>query len=312
MATSGSVNFSVNRDRMIELAMKGAGKLEDEEVPTASESQDVSDILNMMLKSFQQKGLKLWLRKKATVFLKKATNQYSLSSTGAHATYSYTRTQIKVAASATNTSIDVDSTTGMAASDFIGFELDDGTSYWTTITSVTDSDTVVIPSPGITSAAAVDNYVYFFTTKIDRPLRILQAFVRDADSNDTPVSIVSQKDYLDLSSKTVDGQVTQIHYDPQTSAGLLYVWPETDDVTDTLEVTVQRQIEDMDAATNDFDVPNEWYEPILYGLTERVGIHFQIPDSMLRRLSIKAATSLEDALNFDVENTSLFLSPEIR
>lgn len=292
--------------------MKGAGKLEDEEVPTASESQDVSDILNMMLKSFQQKGLKLWLRKKATIFLKKATNQYSLSSTGAHATYSYTRTQIKVAASATNTSIDVDSTTGMTASDFIGFELDDGTSYWTTITSVTDTDTVVIPSPGITSAAAVDNYVYFFTTKIDRPLRILQAFVRDVDNNDTPVEILSQRDYMELSSKTSDGQVTKIHYDPQTSAGLLYVWPETDDVTDTLEVVVQRQIEDMDAATNDFDVPNEWYEPILYGLMERVGIHFQIPDTMLRRISIKAATSLEDALNFDVENTSLFLSPEIR
>lgn len=311
MATSGSVNFTVNRDKLIKLALKGAGKLENEETPESSEITDASDLLNIMLKTFQSEGLKLWLRKKATVFLKKATNQYSLSSTGAHAAYSYTRTQIKVAASATNTSIDVDSTSGMSAADFIGFELDDGTSYWTTVTSVTDTDTVVIPSPGITSAAAVDNYVYFFTTKIDRPFRILQAFVRDSDSNDTPVSIISQKDYTDLSNKTVDGQVTQIHYDPQTSSGVLYVWPETDDVTDTLEVIVQRPIEDMDSATNDFDVPAEWYEAILYGLMEMAGIHYQIPDSMMRRISVKAQSALNKAIDGDVENTSIFISPDI-
>lgn len=312
MATSGSTNYSVNRDRMITLALKGAGVIADEETPEASQVQDMTDILNMMLKSFQADGLKLWLRKKATVFLKKSTSKYSLSTTGAHATYSYTRTQIKVAAAATDTAIDVDSTSGMTAGDFIGFELDDGTSYWTTVTSVTDSDTVVIPSPGITSAAAVDNYVYFFTTKLERPIRILQAFVRDSSDNDTPVSIVAQNDYMALSSKTSDGQVTQIHYDPQLSTGDLYVWPETDDVTDTLEIIVQRPVEDMDSATNDFDVPSEWYEAILYGLMERGGINFQAPESIMKRVSIMAQTSLNKAIGFDVENASLFLSPEIR
>lgn len=312
MSTSGSTNFTVNRDRMITLAMKGAGKLEDEEVPQPSEAQDVSDILNMMLKSFQADGLKLWLRKKATVFLKKATSQYSLSSTGAHASYSYTRTAIKVAAVAAATSIDVDSTTGMSAGDFIGFVLDDGTSYWTTVTSVTDSDTVVIPSPGITSAAAIGKYVYFFTTKIHRPLRILQAFTKDSSGNDTSVDIIGQKDYMELSSKTADGQVNQIHYDPQTNSGILYVWPETDDVTDTLEIIVQREVEDMDSALNDFDVPTEWYEAILYGLMKRVGIHFQIPEKMMTRIAVEAAMALKKAMDYDVENTSMFLSPEFR
>jgi len=312
MSTSGSSNYTINCNRMIEVALRGVNKLEDEETAEASIVTDARDILNMMLKAFQADGLKLWLRKKATVFLKDSVNQYSLSSTGAHATYSYTRTQIKVAAVAAATSIDVDSTSGMTAGDFIGFVLDDGTSYWTTVTSVTDSDTVVIPSPGITSAAAIDNYVYFFTTKIGRPLRILQAFVKDVDGNDTPVSIISQNDYMSLSSKTADGQVTQIHYDPQTSSGLLYVWPETDDVTDTLEIIVQREIEDMDIAGNDFDVPTEWYEPILYGLMERLGIHFHIPEKMMRRISKMAEDSLYKAKTFDVENTSMFIYPEVR
>lgn len=312
MATSGSVNFTVNRNRMIALATGAAGVSDPGQTLSSAKYALVSDILNMMLKSFQADGLKLWLRKQATVFLKDGTKQYSLSSTGAHATYSYTRTKIKVAASATNTAIDVVSTTGMTAGDFIGFVLNDGTSYWTTITSVTDTDTVVIPSPGITSAAAIDNYVYFFTKKINRPLRVLQAFIRDSSGNDTSVSIIAQNDYMELSSKDAEGQVNQINYDPQTSSGLLNVWPKPDDVTDTLEIIVQREIEDMDVGTDDFDIPSEWYETVLYGLTERVGIQFQIPENMMNRISKKASDSLIKSIGFDVENSSVFLSPEIR
>ena len=312
MATSGSTNYTVNRNRMIVMATSAAGVGDPGQTLSSAKYALISDLLNMMLKSMQADGLKLWLRKQATVFLKDGTKQYSLSSTGAHATYSYTKTAIKVAAVATDTIIDVDSTTGMTAGDFVGFVLDDGTSYWTTVTSVTDSDTLVIPSPGITSAAAISNNVYFFTTKIGRPLRILQAFIRDNNGNDTPVEIISQNDYMGLSSKDAEGQVNQINYDPQTGSGLLNVWPKTDDVTDTLELIVQREIEDMDAGTDDFDIPTEWYETVLYGLTERIGIQFQIPEKMMKRITAKARESLSKSMGFDVENTSMFISPEIR
>lgn len=312
MATSGSTNYTVNRDRMIVLALKAAGKIADNATPTASESQDCSDILNMMLKTLQADGLKLWLRKKATVFLKDGVNQYSLSSSGAHATYSYTRTTVKVSAVAGATTVDITSTAGATAADFIGFVLDDGTSYWTTISTVTDSDTVTIPASGLTSAATAGNYVYFFTTKIDRPLRVLRAFVRDSSGIDTPVRVIAQNDYVELSNKTSKGRVNKVHYDPQTSSGLLYVWPQTSSVTDTLELIVQRSVEDMDIGTNDFDIPSEWYEPVLYGLAERVAINFQAPKSMVDKLTLRAAMSLKKVMDFDVENTSMFFYPEIR
>lgn len=254
-----------------------------------------------MLKAFQKKGLKIFLRKRATLFLALADSQYALSSSGDHATYSYTRTQIKVAASDTDTAIDVDSTTGMTAADFIGIEQDDGTLHWTTIDSVTDSDTVVI-TDAITDDCAVDNYVYFYTTKIDRPVRIVEAFVRDVDSNDRPVNIISEKEYLELSNKNSDGSVVSIFYDQQRTTGQLYVWPQSDIVTSTLELVVHRPIEDMDSSSDEFDVPVEWLEPIVWGLSWRMGPDVGLEDTKIARLEQIAERFLKDAEDADIED----------
>jgi hypothetical protein len=53
-------------------------------------------------------------------------------------------TTIRVQANATNVNIEVVATTGMLAADIVGIILDNGTTHWTTVSSVTDADTVVI------------------------------------------------------------------------------------------------------------------------------------------------------------------------
>ena len=125
--------------------------------------------LNRMIKWWQADGKRLWAVRKAYLFLEKDKNTYSLGATGDHWTESFVSTQIKTEASASATSIDVDSSAGMTASDNVLIELDDGTLHTTTISSVTDSDTIAIAS-GVASVAAVDNYVYTYTTKAQRPL----------------------------------------------------------------------------------------------------------------------------------------------
>ena len=311
MATSGSTNYTVNRDRMKTLALRMSGELANGETMNADQSADANDILNMMLKSMRADGLKLWLRKRATVFMTSGTTSYSLSQTGAYATYSYTRTTIRIAAAATNTTINVTSTTGMTAGDFVGFVLDSGASYWTTISTVVGPDSITIPAPGIASSAAIGKYLYSFTNKIDRPLRILQAFTRDSSGSDSSVEVIAQNDYMALSTKTSSGQPTQIHYDPQLTSGVLHVWPASDDLTTTLEIIVDRPIEDMDNATDDFDVPQEWYEPILYGLAYRAGIHFHVNENIVTRLKAEAMEHLYRVMGFDVENSSVFFSPSL-
>lgn len=312
MATSGSTNFAVNRTQMIKAAMLKIGAIDAAQTPTGPDYDSISTSLNMMLKAMQADGLKLWLRKKATLLLENNKSSYNLGPSGDHCTYSYTRTQIKVAASASDTSIDVDDTTGAAASDYIGFVLDSGTIQWTTIASVVDGDTLTIGAPGLSGAAAVDNYVYFYRTKIDRPLRVLQAVVRDSSSNDRPVEIIGQDLYYDLTTKTSDGRITQVHYDPQLTNGVLYVWPQSSEMTDTLELIVQRPWEDMDNATDDFDCPQEWYEAILYGLAYRICPDYGVPIQTKNSIGVDAAMFFDKAMGFDVENASLFLRPNYR
>lgn len=280
--------------------------------PTAEQYADASKTLNMMLKAFQQKGLKLWLRKKAYVFLALNDSQYGLGTSGDHCTYSYTRTQIKTAAVSGATSIDVDSTSGMAASDYIGFELDDGSLQWTTVSSVTDSDTVVIPATGLTDDAAVDNYVYFYRTKIDRPLRVIEAHIQDASGNDRPVEVISKQQYESLSLKTTDGAVTAIHYDPQLTTGQLYVWPQTSVVTDVLELIVHRPIEDMDSSSNDFDLPVQWLEPIVWGLAWRLCPDNGISTERKQEIERNAKEFLEEAESFDIENVPVYFGVDLQ
>lgn len=301
MATSNSVNFTLTRDEAIELAYKKFGGFTAGQTLSAAKTADASKTLNMMLKAFQKKGLKLWLRKKATVFLALDDSQYGLGTSGDHATYSYTRTQVKTAATSGATSIDVDSTTGMTAADYIGVVQDDGSLHWTTIASVTDSDTVVLTA-AITDDCAVDNYVYFYTTKIDRPLDIIEAYISDVDGNDRPVNIIGKKEYTELSNKTSDGSVVAIHYDPQLTTGQLYVWPQSSVVTDVLELVVHRPIEDMDDSNNNFDVPVEWLEPIVWGLAWRLCPDNGIDINRKQDIERNAKEFLEDAEAGDIEH----------
>ena len=70
-------------------------------------------------------------------------------------------TQIRVQANATDTTIEVDSTTGMLAGDVIGIRLDNGIIIHRSISSITDADTLVISS-GISAGryAPVDADVF--------------------------------------------------------------------------------------------------------------------------------------------------------
>ncbi len=67
----------------------------------------------------------------------------------------------------------------------------------------------------------------------------------------------------------------------------------------------------MDAANDDFEFPQEWYEAIVYGLAERIApmIGYPIPDRQL--LKSEARDYLDLALSFDVEHASVkFISDE--
>jgi hypothetical protein len=154
--------------------------------------------------------------------------------------------------------------------------------------------------------------VFAYTTKINRPQRIISAYRRSIASQDTPMEMIARGDYAELSSKTSEGKPIQAFYDPQLSNGALYLWPTADLVTDVVRFWYSRPLEDFDAAADNPDFPIEWGEALIYGLADRLASFYQAPSSTRQMLKAEAREKFETASNYDVEPVSVFFQPDFR
>jgi len=312
MALSGSTNYTITRDTLISQAYRILGALRTGGTATTEEISDAAESLNMMIKAWQAYGLQLWVVKQATLIPSLNAQSYTLGLTGQHASLSMTKTEMRVAGITSDTTLEVDTTTGMTVADNIGIYLDDGTTHWTTIGTITDSDTVVIDT-GLASAAAIDNPIHWYTKKIDRPNELLEVYRRNIDDVvDVPLIRLSRTDFFTLSDKDTSGIPVNFYYDPQLDDSVLYVWP-TANATfakdSTLQLIVKKPFDDMDSAGDDFEFPQEWYEAIVYGLAERIApmLGYPMPDRQL--LKMEASQYLDLALSSDHEQTDVTFLP---
>jgi hypothetical protein len=269
MATSGSYNFSVSRNDICYASLRVVGALASGETPEASELTEAIQALNMMVKSWQGSGLEVWAAKRATLFLQLNQSEYALGPSGDHATHSYVETAIRVAGIATDTTIEVDSTTGMTVADNVGIVLDSGSIHWTTIATIPDADTITIAT-GLPSGVAVDKAVYAYTSKIPRPVRIIQAFTRNTSDQDYTVYPWHRDEHWSMYDKTLISPPTRYFYEAHIPNGTLYTNYRPLDVTETLELVYHRPFEDFDAAGDEPDFPQEWFEALKYGLALRL------------------------------------------
>lgn len=310
MATSGTVVFSETRDELITDALLDVGLVPLGYTAEADLINYASRTLNAMLKAWMADGLNLWKTREFTLFLVQDQVTYSLGSTGDHATETYSDTEIRIAGVTNDTIIQVDSTTGMIVGDYIGIELDSGNMHWTTIASITDADTVVITS-GIPSATAINNTVYFYTTKIVRPLEVMDLVLRSQDDIDTPVNLISRNEYYMFSSKTSEGTPNDFYFQPKLTNSALKVYPEPLNGNYRLVVTGRFPIEDLTSASHDFDCPNEWLLAIRFNLAKLMAPGAALPSSEYKKLASIAMEEYERVLGFDKESVSTYLQPDL-
>lgn len=310
MATSGSYNYSMNRDTLVRRAMQLANIVNLNQASRGDDHAFAVDILQSMIKLWQAEGIQLWNRRQATLFTAYQDEQYSISASGDHCTNTYVNTTISAAESAGQTVLSLTSTTGMTAADNIGIELDGGTRQWTTIVSV-DSATQVTVTAALTGAAAAGNTVVTYTNKIsDRPLRILdmRKVKLDEQKISTQMEQIGYAEYFNISLKTTDGAPLNFYYDKLLGEGKLYVFPRPDDVNILLEFTYHEAIEDVDNGTDNFDFPAEWTLPLIYGLAAELMVAY----GKFQELPIiqqKAEQYKEVARNFDADEDPLFILP---
>ena len=306
MPTSGSINLSASRDDIITEALEMIGVLGEGDSPNANQLTSAARTLNYMIKSWQADGINLFAVQQAYLFLIKNQSSYSLiSSTTDHYTASFVETTTSAAASSGASTITVTSATGISASDKIGV-YQDSTMHWTTVNGVPSGTTVTLTA-ALTADVASGAVVYAYTSKANRPMRVLEAVVHD--DFDVPIHIGSREEYFNQSDKGTDSRVNTVYYDPQVTTPKLYVWPQTDDERHYLKLYIQRTLEDFDAAADVPDFPQEWYLPLAYNLAVLIAPKHGKTRTSLETIFSLAEREYQRVKGFDTESTSIFLAP---
>jgi hypothetical protein len=318
MASSGSYNFSIDRDDIINTALQLAGIIGEGETGTTSQLSESALILNMIVKLREADGMPLWALKRG--FILPFTGTSSIN-TNSHVVTTYDTTTLSAASAATDTTLTVTAITGFSDGDTIGIELDDGSMDWTTVNGSPSGTTITITT-GVTSAAASGNRVYGYTAsseRVQKPLRVLQADVLDVASGvshaiDCDLSLT---DYFNLSDRTAEGEVNQIYYTTAPSSdtaletnGTFYVWPRFADGDSVIEFTYHRPFMDFDSASDEPDFPQAFYLPLTLELATFLGIKGGVTIEERREMRKEAQYYLEQALFTVTPEGSLFLRPE--
>jgi len=291
--------------------LRKLGILAEGEVASADQATDALKDLNLLVKAWPARGINLWRYEELTVFTTVDAQSYNIGATGDEATFDAFKTEIATAASSGASTITVDDDADITNGDNIGIELDDGTLQWTTVNGVPAANVVTLTAT-LTGAAAIDNHVYNYTNIAQRPLRLYDGRLKINDGNEIPIVQISRRSYKSLPTKVSRGKPTQYYYDPQLDNGKLFVWPTSDSVKDRLLFSAQRQIEDLDNASDNLDFPQEWLRPIAWNLAVDMAPDYKMPQidpQGYEKLEIRAAQYLEDAEYFDVENVSVNFMP---
>jgi hypothetical protein len=316
MTVSGSSNFSTTRDQIIRRSLRLISVVKSGETPGAQIVTDAAEALNAMVKRWGKKGIHVWTVTEATLFPQASQVRYALASDSTdHATETYHDTTISADEASGQTTLSVTSTANMTNGDYIGIVLDDGTLHWSTISSHTSS-TVTIPD-ALADSAAAGNKVFNYTTKIVRPLKIVDARRYNIASQiETPISesqggLMARLDYQALPNKAQTGTINRAFYDPQRDTGYLYLWQPPTTVLDLVKFTWHRPIMDFDNAGDSPDLPQEWFDALAFNLAVSIAPEFDVPTEKLQQVAMMAASYLDDVQGDDRENESIFMQADM-
>lgn len=281
--------------------------------------------LNLLAKQYQGRsdsapGLKIHTRQRITLLLALGQQSYLIgpASTDARASTAMGRTTLSAAEAIGQTTLSVTAITdttsypgttiAMTASDIIGIQQNDGTIFYSTISSTGAGPTVDIGA-GLTVAASAGNYVWWFTSRAQRFPYIESALLRDENFDDMPLYIYTQAEEYDqgVVDKFADGDPTSILVEPLRIATRVTFDTQPTDVTKTVVMTVYYPAEDYDAAANDIAFPQEAFSWLNYELQFSLSAPFGIPwtaDKEARRQQARA-----NYFNLNPENSVLYFQP---
>ena len=344
MAISGSRNFTLSRDEIIESALKIVGVYDAGEAVPAAEASDAASRLNLIIKELHAEGLQMPVRARNLLILNENVQRYRLGNIGTTNTVDdfhffdvselLENVLITTALVATDVQYKIDDDTWIdyagntlaknTTTDdtlSVGIRLDDGGIHWSTQTAVaagTIDVTAGIPT-GKTVAVGNKVYAYLHANRQTRPVRILYANREDTSGNSSQVELIGRTSYELLSRKRSAGPPTQAHYSPTVnafasgeSAGELFVWPTGNPGNlDKLFLTCEHYLDDFDIAGDNIPLPIEWGNTVIWTLASELAYEYGVERDIRRELKAIAEGKRNTLLDLhDVESASFRIARE--
>lgn len=298
MTTSGSSSFTRNRNQIIKAAARKVGAIEAGEDPDADTVADFAEALNSLVKHWQGTGVYIWTMTEATVFLQADQVRYTLG-TGStdNAAIVTVQTALSAAAASGATAITVDIVPGISNGDYIGVQVDDGSFHWTTVNGAPSGSNVTLTT-GLDDSASDGAVVVSYTTKIDRPLKIVSARRFNYVSGiETPIDVEDRETYFDLPLKSGSGTPNLLFYDRRGGAnttGYLYFWQPQTSPADAIKFTWARPIQYFSASGDDADFPEEWTLCLVFNLALVMAPEYDVPPQKFEMITLFASKYLNE------------------
>lgn len=169
-----------------------------------------------------------------------------------------------------------------------------------------------IASHTFTTTADTSTYNIGLTQTLNtaKPLRVFQAFYTPSGGTNTPMNVVNRYDFNELPvDSNYSGVPLNVYYQPLNTYGVIKLWPTPSDSTTSITIHYQAPFEDMDNATDDFDFPAEWIQPLIYNLAWSLAPEYGIPPTDRKVLAEEAHYWHSYVLSMGTEEGSVFLQP---
>ena len=298
MATSGIYRHVVTFNDIAEEAFDILQIGQDGDTFGGNEQVRSRKSMNFMLKAWEGQGIHLWSLTEGSLFLVKGQFKYNFAT--ANLANTWFETTLSADEAAGQNILSMTSTTDITVADVIGIVLDDNTTHWTTVlskTSTTVTIAVVLPSAAV-SGSFVRTYV---ANSFIPANRVMETRRRERAEYEIDMNFESRKDYFHLPDKVTTGKPIQSYFSRQLAEGDMYLWPAPDDTEIVINFTYERPIQVISAGTDNFDIPDYWYEAVIYNLAERLILKFGCTEK--RAIFIKAAAKeyLLVALAYDTD-----------
>lgn len=141
------------------------------------------------------------------------------------------------------------------------------------------------------------------------PVKLIQAY-RTENNTRIDMDLVSKEEFNILPSSST-GTPLKVSYQPYINYGTIYLWPTpTSTNTATITLVYQRPLQYFTASTETFDMPEEWYDALIYAVAVKLSPEWTIPLPDRQFLKQEAKEYLENAMGVGQDLGSFYIQPK--